>query len=233
MLLSRAGRKVNVLATRKAPPRPRKKPAPRGAGAREGFGQLEPRRVALYARVSSAQQHTIPMQLRELREYAARRGWSVVLEAHEARSSMRHRPERARLLEAARRRELDAVLVWRLDRWGRSLADLVQSLRELQELGVAFVSLTEAFDLTTSVGRVVAGVLSVFAQFEWELRSERVRAGIEHARREGRHLGRPRSASLKARSVRQLAGKRLRPAAIARELGISRTTVRRILGENQ
>ena len=110
---------------------------------------------------------------------------------------------REQLMAAARRRDIDVVLVWRLDRWGRSLSDLVMTLKELQELDVAFVSLTEAFDLTTPTGRAMAGMVAVFAEFEREIRRERVSAGIDQARREGRHLGRPGSASLKANAVRR------------------------------
>jgi len=84
------------------------------------------------------------------------------------------------------------VVVWRLDRWGRSLPDLVVTLRELIELGVGFVSLTEALDLTTPTGRAMAGMLAVFAEFEREVLRERVRAGIAQARKEGRPHGRPR-----------------------------------------
>ena len=90
------------------------------------------------------------------------------------------------LLGAARRREIDAVLVWRLDRWGRSLPDLVTTLEELNHLGVGFVSLTETLDLTTPTGRAMAGLLSVFAAFERDVLRERVRAGLAEARRMGR-----------------------------------------------
>jgi Resolvase, N terminal domain len=88
---------------------------------------------------------------------------------------------REKLMVAARRREIDVVLVWRLDRWGRSLADLVVTLKELAELSVGFVSLTEALDLTTPTGRAMAGLLSVFAELEHEILRERIRAGIVEA----------------------------------------------------
>jgi hypothetical protein len=88
-------------------------------------------------------------------------------------------------LDAARRREIDVVLVWRLDRWGRSVADLLATLQELEHLGVGFVSLTEALDLTTPAGRAMAGLLAVFAAFEREVLGERVRAGLAHARQNG------------------------------------------------
>lgn len=169
------------------------------------------------------------MQLRQLREYLEHRRWREVLVVEEVASGSRRRPERDRLLAAARRRELDIIAVWRLDRWGRSLTDLVLTLQELQDLNVAFVSLTEAFDLTTATGRAMAGMVAVFAEFEREIRSERVRAGIEQARRDGRRLGRPRSASLQAGAVRDLASKGMSKSEIARRLSIGRTSVRRIL----
>lgn len=100
---------------------------------------------------------------------------------------------RESLLATARRREIDVVMVWRLDRWGRSVADLVSTLQELQHLGVGFVSLTEALDLTTPAGRAMAGLLAVFAEFEREILRERVRAGLAHAREKGKRLGRPQN----------------------------------------
>jgi putative DNA-invertase from lambdoid prophage Rac len=112
-----------------------------------------------------------------MREYAIRRGWQVAAEIREVGSGALHRPNREELLAAVRRREVDAILVWRLDRWGRSLPDLVVTLKELAELGIGFVSLTEAFDMTTPTGRALAGMLAVFAEFEREILSERVKAG--------------------------------------------------------
>jgi DNA invertase Pin-like site-specific DNA recombinase len=101
-------------------------------------------RVALYGRVSTHDQQTLPLQIKAMREYVARRGWKVTHEVKEIGSGALQRPKRADLLAAVRRREVDAILVWRLDRWGRSLADLILTLKELAELGVGFVSLTEA-----------------------------------------------------------------------------------------
>ncbi len=138
---------------------------------------------------------------------------------------------REQLLAAARRREIDVVLVWRLDRWGRSLVDLVVTLKELAELGVAFVSLTEELDLTTPTGRAMAGLLSVFAAFEHEIVRERIRAGIAEARLQGKHLGRPVTVGKKAGQIRKLRRAGLSKAEIARRLDIGRTSVRRILGE--
>ena len=91
-----------------------------------------------------------------MRQYAARRGWTVALQVKEIASGAIRREKRETLLQAARRREIDVVLVWRLDRWGRSVTDLLATLQELEHLGVGFVSLTEALDLTTPAGRAMA-----------------------------------------------------------------------------
>jgi DNA invertase Pin-like site-specific DNA recombinase len=169
------------------------------------------------------------MQVRMLRAHATSRGWTVVDEIRDVGSGAGERPNRDVLMKAARRRDLDAIVVWRLDRWGRSLADLVVSLKEMHELGVGFVSLTEALDLTTPTGRAMAGLLGVFAEFEREILRERVCAGLAQAKREGRQLGRPRTASLKGDQVRDLFAQKLSQAEIARRLSIGRTSVRRIL----
>jgi putative DNA-invertase from lambdoid prophage Rac len=137
------------------------------------------------------------------------------------------------LIAAARRREIDVVLVWRLDRWGRSLADLVSTLQELQHPGVGFVSLTEALDLSTPAGRAMAGLLAVFAEFEREILRERVRAGLEHARQQGKRLGRPPSAVEKAVEARELHRRGISKSKIARQLQIGRTSVRRLLAQKK
>ena len=101
---------------------------------------------------------------------------SSLMQVKEVGSGATQRQLREKLLEAARRREIDVVLVWRLDRWGRSVTDLLATLQELEHLGVGFVSLTEALDLTTPAGRAMAALLAVFAAFEREILGERVRA---------------------------------------------------------
>jgi putative DNA-invertase from lambdoid prophage Rac len=187
-------------------------------------------RAGLYARVSTGDQQTIPLQVRALREYAARRRWAIALQVKEVGSGASERQLRAKLLEAAHRREIDVVLVWRLDRWGRSVADLLATLQELEHLGVGFVSLNEALDLTTPAGRAMAGLLAVFAAFEREILQERVRAGLAHARENGKRLGRPPSAALQAGQVLKLYRSGVSKSEIARRLKIGRTSVRRILG---
>jgi len=161
-------------------------------------------RVGLYARVSTHDQKTLPLQIRTMREYATRRSWEIAVQIKEVGSGAVERELREKIMAAARRREIDVVLVWRLDRWGRSLADLVVTLKELSELGVGFVSLTEALDLTTPTGRAMAGLLSVFAEFEHEILRERIRAGITEARLKGKRFGRPLTATKKAGQIRKL-----------------------------
>ena len=187
-------------------------------------------RVGLYARVSTEDQNTLAMQNRAMREYAARRGWTVALQVREVDSGAVRRQAREKLLEAARRREIDGVLVWRLDRWGRSVTDLLATLQELDHLGVGFVSLTEALDLTTPAGRAMAAMLAVFAAFEREVLQERTRAGMAHARQNGKRLGRPATAAAHNAEIRKLHRAGVSKSEIARRLQIGRTSVRRILG---
>jgi DNA invertase Pin-like site-specific DNA recombinase len=173
-------------------------------------------RAGLYSRVSTNDQQTLAMQNRAMREYAARRGWTVVLQVREVNSGAVRREAREKLLEAARRRAIDVVLVWRLDRWGRSV--------------VGFVSLTEALDLTTPAGRAMAGLLAIFAEFEREILRERTRAGLAYARENGKRLGRPATAAIHAAEIRRLHRAGVSKSEIARRVRIGRTSVRRILG---
>jgi putative DNA-invertase from lambdoid prophage Rac len=207
--------------------------AAKTAKPKRAFGQRQETskmfRVGLYARVSTHDQQTLSLQTRAMREYAAKRGWTIAVQIKEVGSGAATREQRESLLAAARRRDIDAVVVWRLDRWGRSLIDLVVTLKELSALGVGFVSLTEALDLTTPTGRAMAGLLSVFAEFEHEILRERIRAGIAEAKLKGTRFGRPRTAAKKADRIRKLYRAGISKAAIARRLEIGRTSVRRIL----
>ena len=197
-------------------------------------GRVKPElRVGLYARVSTHDQQTIPLQTRAMREYAVRRGWTVAMQVKEIGSGASARELREKIVEAARRREIDVVLVWRLDRWGRSVTDLLATLQELEHLGVGFVSLTEALDLTTPAGRAMAGLLAVFAEFEREILRERVCAGLAHARQNGQRLGRPVTAALHADQVQKLYRAGVSKAEIARRLKIGRTSVRRFLAPKE
>jgi len=211
-------------------------PVKQGSGIRKSgkvFGQgqkiAKMVRAGLYARVSTQDQQTLPMQNRAMREYAARRGWTIALQVKEVGSGALQRQRREKLMEAARRLEIDVALVWRLDRWGRSVTDLLATLQELEHLGIGFVSLTEALDLTTPAGRAMAALLAVFAEFEREILRERVRAGLAHARQTGKRIGRPITAALHAGQVRKLHRSGVSKSEIARRLNIGRTSVRRIL----
>jgi DNA invertase Pin-like site-specific DNA recombinase len=211
-------------------------PVKQGSGIKKSgkvFGQglkaAKTIRVGLYARVSTQDQQTLPMQSRAMRDYAARRGWTIAMQVKEVGSGATQRQLREKLLEAARHRGIDVVLVWRLDRWGRSVTDLLATLRELEHLGVGFVSLTEALDLTTPAGRAMAALLAVFAAFEREILGERVRAGLAHARQNGKRLGRPLTAGLHAGQICKLHRSGISKSEISRRLNIGRTSVRRIL----
>ncbi|MGE3537792.1 MAG: recombinase family protein [Candidatus Tectimicrobiota bacterium] len=187
-------------------------------------------RAALYARVSTHDQHTLAMQIDAMREFATRRDWTVVEALEEIASGAKdNRPKRQEVLKAAKQRKLDVIIVWKLDRWRRSLVDLMSSLQELTTIGVGFVSLTEALDLTTPAGRAFAGFLAVFAEFERDLIRERIKAGITDARKRGKAHGRPRAQANDVEQIRALAQQGLSQAAIAKQLGIWRTSVRRAL----
>jgi len=209
----------------------------RTAKSRRVFGHPGKRaktglRAGLYARVSTHDQQTLPMQNRVMREYAARRGWTITMQMKEVGSGASERQMREKLIEAARRRELDVVLVWRLDRWGRSVTDLLATLQDLEHLGVGFVSLTEALDRTTPAGRAMAAMLAVFAEFKREVLRERVRAGLAHARQNGKTLGRLLTVGLKADRIQKLHRSGISKSQIARQLSIGRISVRRILNGN-
>ncbi len=187
-------------------------------------------RVGLYARISTHDQKTLSLQLAQMRKYVKDRGWTVSLEVKDIGSGASSRPKREEIMLAVRRREVDTVIVWKLDRWGRSVVDLVTTLKELGDLGVGFISLTEALDLTTPTGRAMTGLLAVFAEFERDILKERVKAGIAQAKSEGRVFGRPKTAALKSLEVRRLKKQGLNHSEIARQLNIGRTSVRRALG---
>jgi DNA invertase Pin-like site-specific DNA recombinase len=152
-------------------------------------------RVALYARVSTLNHGQDPeLQLRELRSYAASRGWMVFAEYVDngVSGTRERRPELDRLMADAHRRRFDAVLIWKLDRFARSLKHLVNALAEFEALGVAFVSLRDNLDLTTPAGRLMFQIIGAMSEFERSLIQERVKAGLAHARSKGVKLGRPR-----------------------------------------
>lgn len=187
-------------------------------------------KIALYARVSTSDQQTIPMQLETMREYAEKRNLEVIKEVEEIASGANNeRPKREEILKLAKKRKIDAIIVWKLDRWGRSLPDLVMTINELTALGVGFISITESLDLSTPVGKALAGMLAVFCEFERDILRERIKAGIQQARKNGKPHGRPKIAIKKANEVQILFIQGFNKSQIAKKLDISRTSVRRIL----
>ena len=192
-------------------------------------------RVALYARVSTLNGQHPEMQLADLREYASRRGWEIAGEYVDegVSGSKESRPELNRLMGDSHRRQFDMVLVWKIDRFGRSLKHLVNALADLDSYGVAFASLQDNLDLSTPSGRLMFQIIGAMAEFERALIQERVKAGLHNARRNGKQLGRPRRVvdndlvgSMRAQ------GHSLRD--IAEKLGVGYGTVRmRLAGDER
>src|ERR1700674_3592321 len=150
-------------------------------------------RVAVYSRVSTHHGQDPELQLRELREYTASRGLTIVQEYTDVghSGSKESRPALNQLMADARRRRFDAVLVWKLDRFGRSLRHLVNALAELEALGLSFISLRDNLDLSTPSGRLMFQIIGAMAEFERSLIQERVKAGLRNAKAKGKRLGRP------------------------------------------
>jgi DNA invertase Pin-like site-specific DNA recombinase len=183
-------------------------------------------RCAIYSRVSTCNGHQDPeMQARELREYCAHRGFRVVGEYVDRLSGSKDsRPALNELMAAAHRRQFDAVCVWKLDRWGRSLKHLVNSIAELEARGVAFIALRDNLDLSTPSGRLMFHVIVAMAEFERSLIVERTKAGLRNARARGRHLGRPRAVFDVARAA-SLRNSGTSWRAISKQLGVPRSTL--------
>ena len=187
-------------------------------------------RTALYARVSTFHNGQDPdLQLRELREYATRRGWEITGEFVDVgvSGSKASRPGLNRLMAAAHTRQIDAVLVWKLDRFGRSLRHLVNGLAELEARGVAFISLSDHLDLTTPAGRLMFQIIGSMAEFERSLIQERVKAGLRNAKAKGKRLGRPTKRP-DAGAIARLRGDGSTWNQIAATLGVGRSTLIRL-----
>jgi DNA invertase Pin-like site-specific DNA recombinase len=168
------------------------------------------------------------MQEKALRSYAHLKGWKLALVMHDISAGSQ---KREAVLDAARAREIDVILVWRIEVWGSSLTDLVITLEDLTKHGVRFVSVAEAFDVKTKVGGVVLGILSKFSSLDKEMRGQRIKIGIAQAKAKGILHGRPRTASLHKKRVHSLYAQGMTKASIARKLKIGRTSVVRILAE--
>jgi DNA invertase Pin-like site-specific DNA recombinase len=190
----------------------------------DGFGATT--RVGLYARVSTLTAQDPEMQLFELREYAERRGWSIWKEYVDRgiSGSTDSRPALNEMMADAQRRRIDCILVWKIDRFGRSLKHLVTALAELAAVGVSFVSLRDQLDLTTPSGRLMFQIIGAMAEFERALIQERVRAGLRNARLKGKRLGRP-SKALDSGKILKLREAGVSWRAISKEFGVGVATV--------
>lgn len=193
---------------------------------------MKAQRVALYARVSTADQD-VGLQLEELRELASQRGWKIVNEYVDAGVSgaTTARPSLDRMLADAQAGRLDLVVVWKLDRLGRSLQHILSVLDQLACWGVGFTSARDpGIDTTSPAGRLLLQVLGAFAEFERGLIRERVRAGLERARSRGTRLGRP-VVDVDLEVAIQLIRGGSSVATVAAIMNVSRTTLRRRLTE--
>jgi DNA invertase Pin-like site-specific DNA recombinase len=195
--------------------------------AQAGGGLIMALRCGVYARVSTHEQ-SCESQLLELREYASRRGWVVTREFVDTgwSGAKERRPELDRLTADCRRRRLDVVLVYRFDRFARSVRQLVLALEEFRSLKIDFVSIHEGCDTSTPNGRLVFNIFASIAEFERELIRDRVRSGLAAARKRGTRLGRPQSAVDVGRiHTLRAAGTPWR--VLAKQLGLSVNTVRK------
>jgi DNA invertase Pin-like site-specific DNA recombinase len=183
-------------------------------------------RAAIYARVSTLDQEP-ENQLQELRRYVEARGWQATEYVDKGVSGAKDsRPALDTLVRDAKRRRFDTLIVWRLDRLGRNLRHLILLLDEMTATGVGFVSLAESIDTSTPAGRLQLHILGAIAEFEKARIAERVRAGLQRARAQGRRLGRPRRIVHEA-LLEPVRGLSVRQAAV--RLGVSAATAHRWL----
>jgi DNA invertase Pin-like site-specific DNA recombinase len=184
-------------------------------------------RVAIYARVSTSNHgQDVTVQTRDLEQFVEARGWRLVDSYLDLgiSGSKDKRPELDRLMADAHRRKFDVVIVWKFDRFARSVSHLLRALETFNALGISFVSLSEQMDTTTPAGKMVFTVLGAVAELERSLIAERVRAGLRNARAKGKTLGRPRVA-VDAAEVARLRASGASWPEIARQLGVSVGTV--------
>ena len=190
-------------------------------------------RAALYCRVSTADQ-SCERQERDLRAFAKRGGFEIVaIHKENASGAKTDRVERRKVMALAQAREVDAILVTELSRWGRSTIDLVQTLQSLQAWNVSVLAISGLqFDLSTPHGRMIASVMAALAEFERDLTRERIKSGIANAKARGKKLGRQegqRPSDRKAAKVIDLAEAGMSYRLIGRQVGLSKNTVGAIL----
>jgi DNA invertase Pin-like site-specific DNA recombinase len=189
------------------------------------------KRVAIYLRVSTSEQ-TTEHQRRDLTEVAERAGWDVVgVYADEGVSGSRGRDKRPQfdaMLKAVAQRKVDMVAAWSVDRLGRSVQHLVETLSELRAVGADLYLHKQALDTTTASGRAMFGMLGVFAEFEREIIRERVLAGMATAKAKGKTIGRPRASDATLQRVRQLRAEGMGIRKVAREVGCGVSLIQRM-----
>jgi DNA invertase Pin-like site-specific DNA recombinase len=185
------------------------------------------KKVAIYARVSTDKQ-AADMQLTELRSYVKRSKWGIYKEFidHGYSGTSVKRPGFAGMMAAAQKKKFDILLVWKLDRLSRSLKDLITTLDELSSLGIDFISYDNQMDTSTPSGKLLFSLIGAMAEFEREIIRERVKAGLENARRKGKTLGRPRMPGKLRQKAFGLHKSGISNRKIGKKLGIAESTVR-------
>lgn len=189
----------------------------------------EGKRVAIYCRVSTGSQ-TVEQQVTACRRYCEAQGWTVAMVVEEVRSTRKTRPAKERLLQALRQREYDVLLVFRLDRWARNLSELVLELEDLTDRGIKVVSINEAIDLTTAMGRAMVQLIGVFAQLERDMRAEATRERLAALKALGKKLGHQSPIrGEKFALLQSLKAQGVSNREAARRLGVSEASIRRAL----
>ncbi len=195
---------------------------------------MTPKTVSIYARVSTDRQ-AVDMQLVELREYVNRSGWTIHHEYIDQgfSGSNTKRPAFTEMMAEARKKKFDILLVWKLDRLGRSLKDLINTLDELGVLGIDFISYENQLDTSTPTGKLVFHVIGAVAEFEKDIIGERVKAGLENAKRKGKRLGRPPVPDDVFEKAKTLRKEGLSYRKIGKRLGVDEGTIRKRMKEKQ
>jgi len=192
-------------------------------------------RTAIYARVSTTNHgQDASLQTSEMQQFVEARGWQLADQYVDqgVSGAKDSRPELNRLMADAHKRKFDVVLVWKLDRFGRSLRHLVNALAEFESLGIAFVSLSDNLDLSTASGRLMFNIIGAMAEFERELIRERVKAGMKNAKAKGIRIGRPR-ANVDAAQIARLRAQGLSWKKIAKQMGLGVGTLYRVTPANK
>src|SRR2546427_7258706 len=192
-------------------------------------------RTAIYARVSTTNHgQDASLQTSEMQQFVEARGWQLADQYVDqgVSGAKDSRPELNRLMADAKRRRFDVVLVWKLDRFGRSLRHLVNALAEFESLGIAFVSLSDNLDLSTASGPLMFNIIGAMAEFEREVIRERVKAGMKNASAKGIRIGRPR-ANVDAAQIARLRAQGLSWKKIANQMGLGVGTLYRVTPANK